>query len=785
MLSVTPEKSACIIRVERKDDCLYLYSERGLYRIEPKNSGVVRVTYTEREFFSKREKPGVINTSVWAQWDYRETPETIEFFSQNLRITVDRKSASFSYYDGDGVLLLRERERDSRELEEFQSYELAGDTGTVVEKIVTPDGTKEVVKEAVRVPGERLYHTRLHVKWQDGEALYGLGQQEEGFLNLRGQTVYVHQANRKIAIPVLVSNLGYGILFDTYSPMIFNDTVYGSYIYTEADDEQDFYFMNGNGMDGVIRQYRYLTGKAALLPKWAFGYLQSQERYETAEEILQVAKEYRSRGIGLDGIVLDWLSWGDNLWGQKTFDKERFPDPSEMIKKLHELQVHFMISIWPNMDEKCDNYKEFKECNQLLPASNVYNAFSEEGRELYWKQVEEGLFCHGVDAWWCDSSEPYTPDWNYKNRPEPAKLYSEYIETTKDHMPAWALNAFALYHAKALYEGQRGAQERYGQEKRVINLTRSSYTGQQRYGTILWSGDTEASWSTLRKQIAAGLNFCTSGLPYWTTDIGAFFVKSGNQWFWKGDYPDGSKDLGYRELYVRWYQWACFLPVFRAHGTDCRRELWAFGEEGTPFYEALLAANRLRYRLLPYLYSLAGAVWLEDALIMKPLVFAFPKDGQVLDCKDQYLFGDRLMVCPVTTPMYYEAGSIPLSDVPKCRRVYLPAGERWYDFWTEDCYEGGQWIEADAPLERIPLYVREGSILPMYREDRIPEFTASLQETGEDAIEYHVYKGKDAEFHFYDDAGDGYGYERGGYCVKLLQWKEAEGVVLTFAQPDL
>ncbi|MDD6034730.1 MAG: glycoside hydrolase family 31 protein [Lachnospiraceae bacterium] len=775
MLYAMPDKSCSIIKAERSENRFYLYSERGMYRIEAKGAGIVRITYTEREKFSEREKPGVLQTAVSEQWEYSDDGEKIVYRAPELVIEIDKKSASFTYYDGSGGLLLRERERDSRELEEFQSYELSGEQEAVVEKIVTPDGTKEVIREAARVPGERFYHTRLHLQWQEGEALYGLGQHEEGFLNLRGQTVFVHQANRKIAIPMLLSNLGYGILMDTYSPMIFNDTVYGSYLYTEADDEQDFYFMNGGSMDGVIRQYRYLTGKAALLPKWAFGYLQSQERYETAEEILQVAEQYRERGIGIDGIVLDWLSWEDNLWGQKTFDKKRFPNPEEMINRLHAMQVHFMISIWPTMDEKCENYKEFKEKELLLPGSNVYNAFSEEGRRLYWNQVNEGLFCHGIDAWWCDSSEPYTPEWNHKDRPEPAKLYAEYIDTTKDHMPTWALNAFGLYHAKALYEGQRQAQAASGREKRVVNLTRSSYTGQQRYGTILWSGDTEARWSTFRKQIAAGLNFCAGGMPYWTTDIGAFFVKSGNQWFWQGDYAKGAEDLGYRELYVRWYQWSCFLPILRAHGTDCRRELWAFGEPGEPFYEALLAANRLRYRFLPYIYSLAGAVWLEDASMIKPLVFAFPKDAQVTDCKDQYLFGDRLMVCPVTEPMYYGVDSVALQDVPKCRKVYLPAGERWYDFWTEECYEGGQWLEAPALLDRIPLYVREGSILPLYKKDCC---FVSEHETGEDAIEYRVYKGKDATFCLYEDAGDGYGYERGEYELTLLQWKDAEGELL-------
>jgi len=777
MLYAMPWNSCSVTRTERKENSLFLYSERGIHRIQKISDGIVRITYTEREAFSERIKPGVVKREVCADWEYQEDLETVTFSSADVTVVVDKKTAAFSYYDGAGTLLLRERKAESKELEEFQSYELAGEEGVVVEKVVTPDGTKEVVKEAARVAGERFYHARLHLEWQEDEALYGLGQHEEGFLNLRGKTVYLHQANRKIAIPMLVSNLGYGILMDTYSPMIFNDNEYGSYLYTEADDELDFYFMNGNGMDGVIRLYRELTGKAVLLPKWAFGYLQSQERYETAEELLQVVAEYRKRGLGLDGIVLDWLSWGDNLWGQKTFDEKRFPDPTEMIEKLHEMQVRFMISVWPTMDEKSDNYREFKENKLLLPASNVYDAFSEEGRALYWKQAQEGLFCHGVDAWWCDSSEPYTPEWNHKYRVEPAKMYSEYIDTTKDHMPAWALNAFGLYHAMALYEGQRGAQENTEKEKRVVNLTRSSYTGQQRFGTILWSGDTEASWETLRKQIGAGLNFCASGLPYWTTDIGAFFVKKGSQWFWQGDYEKGTSDPGYRELYVRWFQWACFLPVFRAHGTDCRRELWEFGEPGEPVYEALVKANRLRYRLMPYIYSLAGATWYEDASLMKPLVFAFPKDKEVYDCKDQYLFGDRLMVCPVTEPMYYGAENEVLEGKPKTRTVYLPAGEQWYDFWTETCYEGGQRIEVEAPLDKIPLFVREGSIIPMYKEDRIPESTFAV--VPEDAVEYRVYKGKDACFWLYEDAGDGYGYEKGEYKRTCLEWNEEKGVLLT------
>ena len=779
MLEAIPWKLCCITKTDRKGDCLFLYSERGMHRIEPKTAGIVRITYTEREVFSDREKPGVIQKTGWGDWSYREDGETVVYCSPKLRIVIQKKSASFAYYDGKGVLLLRERDKESKELEEFQSYELAGEEGTVIEKIVTPDGTKEVIKEATRVKGERFFHTRLHLQWQEDEALYGLGQHEEGILNLRGKTVYVHQANRKIAVPMLVSGKGYGILTDTYSPMVFQDTEQGSYLYTEADDELDFYFINGEGLDGVVKGYRYLTGKAAMLPKWAFGYLQSQERYETQEEIMDVAAEYRKRGLGIDGIVLDWFSWEDGLWGQKSFDATRFPNPTEMVDRLHKMGIRFMISVWPTMDEKCDNYKEFKEQKLLLPGSNAYNVFSESGRKLFWEQVKKGLFCHGIDAWWCDSSEPFTPEWNHKYRPEPAKLYAEYVEATRNHMPAWLTNAYALCHARTLYEGERTEQTRGSRERRVINLTRSSYTGQQRYGTILWSGDTEASWSTLKKQIAAGLGFCATGLPYWTTDIGAFFVKSGSQWFWQGDYEAGTEDLGYRELYVRWSQWACFLPIFRAHGTDCRRELWAFGEPGEPFYDALEEVNRLRYRLLPYIYSLAGAVWYNDELMMKPLVFAFPEDEPVLDCKDQYLFGDRLMVCPVTTPMYYEAGSLELFDIPKTRKVYLPAGERWYDFWTEESYDGGQWIDAKAPLERIPLFVREGSILPMYRENSIPKCTDEMKLLDNECMEYRVFEGNDAEFFLYEDAGDGYGYERGEYVITKISWNEAKKELLT------
>lgn len=777
MLEVYIGKKKEITKVYRENNCLYMVSEAYLYRFEPKREDIVRVTVTGRDTFLDTVSPGVICRDVIGDWDFSEDSQRIVFCMKDMHISVDKTTASFTYLNGEGQVLLKERANDSKSLEEFTSYKLLEGEEIEKEIIQTADGKKEVIKAANRVEDEKLYHTRMWFDFAKGEHLYGLGQHEEGVSNLRGQTIYVHQENRKIAIPFMVSDKGYGLLVDTYSPMIFNDTDFASYLYTEADRELDYYFINGITPDGAVKAYRFLTGKAVMLPKWAFGYVQSQERYETQEEILQVAKEYRERGIGLDGIVLDWMSWEDGKWGQKSFDYSRFPNPTKMTDDLHEMGVHFMISIWPNMDGSCENYKEFKEQNLLLPGSNVYNAFEKAGRDLYWKQVKEALFSHGIDAWWCDSSEPYTPSWNHVDRMEPAKLYEEYCREVGDHIPASMLNAFALYHAMSMYEGQRDAMNRgNGQiedatasentfpEKRVCNLTRSAYTGQQRYGTILWSGDTAATWDTLKRQVNAGLMFSASGLPYWTADIGAFFVKHGCEWFWKGDYPEGLKDLRYQELYVRWFQWCCFLPMFRAHGTDVRREMWQF--EGA-YFEALKKANRLRYRLMPYIYTCAGRVWLEDASFIRPLGFAFPQDEEAKNCQEQYMFGDSLMVCPITDPCMAKDPA----TGKKRKRIYLPKGQGWYNFETKTYLEGGQWIERDFYLDQIPVFVKAGSVLPLYEDDDEKAYESTVYQ-GDICLE--VYVGIDGKSYLYEDAGDGYAYEEGDYTLREFFWEESQ-----------
>lgn len=761
MMNITPRKSPAICGVQRRDDALYLQSERGVLRLSPQTGSILRVSYTEREAFTGKTGFGICRNEAFGNWSYEETETELTLQLPELTVVVCKATGTLCYYDRTGTLLLREKERS---VEEFDSFRSVIDENTKIKEVQTPDGIKRVITEATKVFDKTLYHTRLELQFQKDEKLFGLGQAEEGSLNLRGTTQYLHQANMKIAIPFLLSSKGYGLLLATGSPAVFSDTAYGSYLYTEADEEMDFYFISGKRMDEIIGGYRLLTGKAAMLPKWGFGFLQSQERYESQEELLRTQQEFAKREIGLDGLILDWQSWPGNGWGQKTLDPERFPEPTSMMEELHKNNTRLMISIWPNMTEGTPDYEEFKAQDLLLPASEIYDAFRKEARSLYWKQTTESLFSHGIDAWWCDSSEPFTPEWSHLQKPETANMYAEFVREASKYIPSERCNAYGLAHSQTLYEGQRG--ENTG--KRVTNLTRNGYTGSQKYGVILWSGDTAASWDCFQKQIVAGLNFCATGLPYWTLDIGGFFVKRGVQWFWNGDYEKGLEDLGYRELFVRWFQYGAFLPVFRSHGTDVRREPWHFGAPGEPFYDALLAANRLRYRLIPYLYSLAGMVWLKDSTMMRMLAFDFPEDPIAMETKDQFMLGSAFLVCPVTEPMYYGVDSQEIHGKQKTRTVYLPEGTDWYDFYTDEKYAGGLSITVAADISRMPLFVKAGSILPM---------TEPLMNTAEESdapLTFHVYSGKDTAFTLYEDQGDGYGYENGDYRLTELTWSEKD-----------
>ncbi len=763
MLQAELRKKRNITKAYRQDNALYLEAEAGLTRIIPQESGILRVSFTKVATFSTVQGENFADLSASCQWTWEENDTEIRLITESLRAVISRVSGSIRFLRPDGSLLLAEREYESKTVEEFDVYQTVVNENTEIEKIQTPDGEKQQIRQADRVWTGKLCHTRLHLSFAENERLYGLGQAEEGVWNLRHTTQYLHPANLKISLPVLLSANNWGILLSTQSPAIFNDTQYGSYLYTEADAYLDYYFILANTPADVPAAVRRLTGRATLLPKWAFGYMQSKERYEDAKDLLTTAETFRQKKIGLDTLILDWISWPDGLWGQKTFDETRFPDPADMIRRLHEMDVHFMISIWPTMDGKSDNYKEFQQKGLLLAAGGIYNAFLPEGRRLYWEQVNSGLFTHGVDAWWCDSSEPITPEWGREVKPEASEMYHAFVSDAANCMPPEKSAAYCLYHAQGIYEGQRSCTE----EKRVVNLTRSGWPGSQKYGTILWSGDISASWETLRRQIVAGLQFCICGLPYWTLDIGAFFVKRGVSWFWNGDYDEGLEDPAYRELYVRWFQYGAFLPVFRSHGTDFPKEPWQFGADGDPCYEALCAAIRLRYRLLPYLYSTAGAVWREDCLMMKPLFFDFPKDEQTSEISDEFMLGPSLLVCPITSPMQDPQAGI----ARQTQTVYLPAGCGWYDFYSNCKYEGGQTIDVPLELDRIPLFVREGAILPTTQ----PLESNSRME-GQD-IRLLVYAGKSASYTFYEDAGDGYGYEKGEYCLTHIAYHDDAGTV--------
>ena len=766
MLYPEKEKSRRITRAERRDGSLWLYSDLFCHRLTPLEKGGIRsVTWLSGDSRLK-ENISLICPEASEDWSFSETDKKILLSAKDAAVEIDLETSACRWLSPEGKLLLEEAPDEGRSLERFMTRRIVSGMA-VTEKVKTADGEKTVIREAASEDAGLSCHARVHFNWQEGECLYGLGQHEEGFLDLRGKTVYIHQANRKIAMPLLMSSLGYGLLMNCGSPMILNDNEYGSYVYFEAVPAIDFCFLNGGGMQGTVSLYRELTGKAAMLPKWAFGYIQSQERFESQKEILDTAEEYRRRGIGLDCVVLDWQSWEYGKWGQKTFDRSRFPDPGEMTDKLHQNGVHFMISVWPSMNAAAENRRDFEDAGLMIPESEFYDPYKKEGRELYWRQTSEGLFRYGIDAWWCDNCEPFTPDWDQLNRPLPGRLFEQYCVQAGLRLPAELSNEYALYHAMGVYEGQRAENS----EKRVVNLTRSGYAGHQRFGTILWSGDIEAKWQTLKRQIAAGLNFCASGHPYWTTDIGAFFVRRGKIWYWKGDFPEADADYGYRELMTRWYQWAAFLPVFRGHGTDCRRELWHYGADddgdGKIFYEAMLSANRLRYSLMPYIYSAAGLTWLEDGSIIKMLAFDYPDDPTARHISVQYMFGDRLMVCPVTEPMYYLPGSEKLpADAPKTRRVYLPEG-KWYPLGGHEPLDGGRWIDAEADISKIPVFVKAGSIIPTSSP------ALSTDEQPKD-LHVYVYPSADGKYKFYDDAGDGYGYESGEYTLGEFVWQDGE-----------
>ena len=745
MLTPIPAKKACITHVKIQDNTVYLYSEAGVLRVVVYEPDVFRISFNLDDDFNAEQGSEFLGPAAVTEFSVEETESYIFIKTPACICKICRATSSVSFVDVTGQVLFSEVLEHSHILEKFDVYKTCGNVKT--EEIKTADGVKKKVIAADKIFDKTLFHTRLDFCFDKDEKLFGLGQAEEGCWNLRSTTQYLNQANKKIAIPFLISSKGYGLLFTTQSPCIFSDEQYGSYFYTTADYYLDYFFIGAEeAASSIISAMRRLTGKALLPPKWAFGYIQSQERYESQQEILDTAAEFKKRGIPVSAIVLDWLSWEDGMWGQKSFDKKRFPSPDKMIETLLKDDIHFMISIWPTMDEKSENYKQMKEHDTLLPGVNICNAFDKAARELYWKQAKEGLAQYGVESWWCDSSEPVTPEWNHLEPLLPQVQFNEYVKATSDIMPVEKSNAYGYYHALGMYEGQKKDYP----DRRMLILTRSGWSGSQRLGVTLWSGDISASWKTLQNQLVAAVQFSMSGIPYWTFDIGAFFVKKGINWYWNGDYNDTTKNPGYRELYTRWLQLGTFLPMLRAHGTDCRREPWAFEDETNIFYNAITDFIKLRYSLMPYIYSVAAGVWKNDQMFIRPLFMEF-KDKVVLEISSQFMFGPSIMVCPVTVPMYFDKSGAPINN-EKSISVYLPSDCGWYDWWTGNKYNGGQWIKAPAEISKIPLFVREGSTIP----------------TTTELLRFPDSQGNCTPFELYDDDGITNDYQKGKFNIKFV-----------------
>lgn len=526
---------------------------------------------------------------------------------------------------------------------------------------------------------------------------------------------------------------------------------------SEAGQMLDYYFVHGNNMDEVIAGYRKLTGKAVLMPKWAFGKWQSRERYKTADEILNTVKEFRRRRIPLDNIVLDWSYWKENAWGSQEFDSSRFPNPDSMIQVLHkEYNTQFMISVWPKFYEGIPAYKEFDQKGWLYKrniadrqrdwiaqgyVSTFYDVFNEDAQKGFWELLNKKLYSKGVDAWWMDASEP---DILSNVSPEKRK---EQMAGLSGGTAAENLNAYPLLNAKGIYEGQRSVSP----DKRVLLLTRSGFAGSQRYAAVIWSGDVAARWHDMKAQVSAGINFSMSGIPYWTMDIGGFAVEP------RFEKPNAADLEEWREQMTRWYQYGAFCPLFRVHGQFPYREIFNTAPEDHAAYKSMLYYDKLRYRLLPYIYSIAGKSYHENGTMMRGLVMDFPADKNVHNIGDQYLFGPSLLINPVAS---YKATSRP---------VYLPATTGWYDLYTGKYYKGGQTITADAPYERMPVFVKEGSIIP---------FGPDLQYTSEkpvDTLSLYVYVGRNAQFTLYEDEGTNNDYERGLFSSITLTYNQSAG----------
>jgi alpha-D-xyloside xylohydrolase len=656
---------------------------------------------------SSPAEPWIVAPCKPGRFDFTRDEKQATVATTGLRVRLSLEDGRLTFQDAAGNTLATESDREPRRYEPAQ------------------------------VNGENLYRVSERFFVDAHQGLYGLGQHQNGVFNYRGTVVELAQANTDVAVPLLISSNGYGVLWNTASRSWF-DNRFATELKLSADaaDAIDYYFVYGPEIDSVIHQYRELTGHAPLFGKWAYGFFQSKDRYKSAQELLDVAAKYRAEQVPLDVMVQDWFWWkhqGDTAYTDEYLSPH--PDVPDALRLLHDEHVHAIISVWAMMDPKSANEQELARRNLIIPGTFDYDATNPTARDAYWTLVIAPILAQGWDGFWLDSSEP-----EILNGRSDAVLFEKPLSIGSG---ARYTNVFPLLHTGGVYEHWRQS----GNEKRVFILTRSAFLGQQRNATVVWSGDVYGTFMTFARQIPAGLNFALSGIPYWTTDI------AGYGWPWERD----TRDPSYQELYARWYEFGVFCPIFRTHGhrANDTNEVFSYG----PVTPILIQYDELRYRLLPYIYSLAWRVTSEDYTIQRPLIMDWRNDPKVAAIGDQFMFGPAILVNPVT-----EEGAT-------SRWLYLPPTSAWYDFWSGEKLEGGRRIEAQAPLDRIPLYVRSGSILPLG-----PEVEYADQQTSS-AIELRVYRGADGSFTLYEDQGDTYAYEKGASARVPIRWDDKSGTL--------
>ena len=650
--------------------------------------------------------------------------------------------------------------------------------------------TKTTLEPRKDVANKGKYRIKQSFRLADDEAVYGLGQLRDTHMNQRGRHVELWNHNTYIAIPYFTSEKGYGVYWDNAGKTYFDDENDTTSFTSEVGTCADYYFMYKDGtQDGVIASIRELTGQATMFPRWAMGFWQCRERYKTSDELAGVLDKYRELKIPTDAIVQDWQYWGcDSNWNAMKFQnpyyinkvgdpawnkylpndmrnlkpqgEPRLKTPEEMVKYMHKNHAHLMITIWPTFGPWTDQYKELQKINALLPfdtwpqncGARPYDAFHPQARDIYWSHLTN-LYNMGFDAWWTDSTEP-------------DHFEKDGDQDYQTHDGSWlsVKNAYSLVHNKSIYEHQRAMK---GNEKRSLQMTRSGAFGIQHYGTFSWSGDILASWQEMKQQIPSGLNYSLCGIPFWNTDLGGFF-------YW--EYEQKATNPAIQELQTRWMQWGTFMPLMRNHcSSPMVSEFYEFGKAGDWCYDAMVDAVKLRYRLLPYIYSMAGDCTQNSGTMMRALVMDYAADKKASRLNDEYMFGRNLLVKPVTDPLYTykdreRKGHLIYPDVKKAAApvdVYLPRGNKWYDFWNNSLFEGGQNIQRLCPIDIMPVFVKAGTILPFGPE------TQYSSEKPWDELEIRVYPGANGEFAFYEDEGDNYNYEKGKFSVIKFSWDEA------------